>query len=312
MRMKVSDYVIAFLADRGVDTVFLLSGGGVMHLLDSLGNGDSVGYPWNRHEQACAIAAEGYARMTGRPGVCLVTTGPAPPMPPRAFSALGRLAAGAGDLRTGATRPHCGLRHAQREGAPGRQHPGHGGADDEVRYGRHRPAGRPGRARACMARSDLRQAGTRVGRGPPRVQAELIEPDELEPFRKPARIDDQAAKEMTAGIERAARALHEAQRPLRPCGSGVRTAAAVPELRRLLDSNPLPAVVPDSGKDLIPEDHPLNLGVFGPAAQRRANFAVQNCDCLIVLAAALSAKKIGFNYADFARQAVKFAVDIYL
>ncbi len=84
----------------------------------------------------------------------------------------------------------------------------------------------------------------------------------------------------------------------------------MPELRRLLDSNPLPAVVPDSGKDLIPEDHPRNLGVFGPAAQRRANFAVQNCDCLIVLAAALSAKKIGFNYADFARQAVKFAVDI--
>ncbi len=76
MRMKVSDYVIAFLADRGVDTVFLLSGGGVMHLLDSLGNGDSVGYLCNRHEQACAIAAEGYARMTGRPGVCLVTTGP--------------------------------------------------------------------------------------------------------------------------------------------------------------------------------------------------------------------------------------------
>ena len=74
--MKLSDYVMDYLACQGTDAIFTVTGGGIMHLVDSLGRSPSIRYVCNYHEQACAIAAESYARATGRPGVCLVTTGP--------------------------------------------------------------------------------------------------------------------------------------------------------------------------------------------------------------------------------------------
>ena len=73
--MNVSDVVIRFLEERGVDHVFTLSGGGIMYLLDALGKSEKLDYVCNYHEQACAIAADGYARMSGF-GVCFVTFGP--------------------------------------------------------------------------------------------------------------------------------------------------------------------------------------------------------------------------------------------
>ena len=74
--MKVSDYVIKFLELKEVEDVFTISGGGCMHLLDSLGRSDKIRYICNHHEQATAMAMEGYARLKGKPGVGIVTTGP--------------------------------------------------------------------------------------------------------------------------------------------------------------------------------------------------------------------------------------------
>ena len=75
--MNLSDYVIKFLRDTyNVDTVFTLCGAGCMHLLDSLGNAEGVNFIANHHEQASALAAEGYARMNNKLGVCLLTSGP--------------------------------------------------------------------------------------------------------------------------------------------------------------------------------------------------------------------------------------------
>jgi acetolactate synthase-1/2/3 large subunit len=74
--LKLSDYVTGFLVERGVGDIFLVSGGGIMHLLDSVGSQAGLSYFCCRHEQACVVAAEGYARVSGRPGVALVTTGP--------------------------------------------------------------------------------------------------------------------------------------------------------------------------------------------------------------------------------------------
>src|ERR1700687_1151686 len=74
--VKLSDYVIQFFVDRGIGDIFLVSGGGLMRLLDSVGRNQGLRYYCNYHEQACGIAAEGYARNTGRPGLCLGTTGP--------------------------------------------------------------------------------------------------------------------------------------------------------------------------------------------------------------------------------------------
>src|SRR3990167_609090 len=74
--IKLSDYVMKFVSKIGVKHVFLISGGGNIHLVDSLGKNKSLKYVCNHHEQAAATAAEAYARITNNIGVCLVTTGP--------------------------------------------------------------------------------------------------------------------------------------------------------------------------------------------------------------------------------------------
>src|SRR3990167_10472424 len=74
--VKVSDYVVDFIAGLGVKHIFLISGGGNIHLIDSVGKNKKIDYICNHHEQACATAAESYSRVTGNLGVCLVTTGP--------------------------------------------------------------------------------------------------------------------------------------------------------------------------------------------------------------------------------------------
>jgi acetolactate synthase-1/2/3 large subunit len=74
--IRLSDYIFEFLADRGVETVFLVTGGGAMHLNDALGRQSRIKYVCNHHEQASSIAAEGYARIKSRPGVLCVTSGP--------------------------------------------------------------------------------------------------------------------------------------------------------------------------------------------------------------------------------------------
>ena len=74
--MKVAQYIAQFLADRGVTDVFTVTGGGAMHLNDALGHHEALHCTYNHHEQACAIAAEGYARLTGRVAAVCVTSGP--------------------------------------------------------------------------------------------------------------------------------------------------------------------------------------------------------------------------------------------
>src|SRR5215217_6560914 len=74
--IKVSDFVTKFLVEKGINTIFLVSGGGIMHLVDSVGKNTDIRYYCNYHEQACAHSAEVYSRVTGKVGACLVTTGP--------------------------------------------------------------------------------------------------------------------------------------------------------------------------------------------------------------------------------------------
>src|SRR6478735_3348965 len=74
--MRVADYFAQFLAKRHVDAMFMVSGGMMMHLIDAVGRQPGIRYYCNHHEQASAMAADAYARQTGKPGVCLATSGP--------------------------------------------------------------------------------------------------------------------------------------------------------------------------------------------------------------------------------------------
>ena len=74
--IKISDYIVKRLVEYGVKDVFMISGGGAMYLNDSVGRNENIRYICNHHEQASAIAAEGYARASGKLAVVIVTSGP--------------------------------------------------------------------------------------------------------------------------------------------------------------------------------------------------------------------------------------------
>jgi len=95
--MKLSDYIVSRLADWGVRHIFLVTGGGAMHLNDSIGRESRIQYVCNHHEQASAMAAEGYARISGQPGVVTVTTGPGGI---NALNGVFRASLGCGNLET--------------------------------------------------------------------------------------------------------------------------------------------------------------------------------------------------------------------
>jgi acetolactate synthase-1/2/3 large subunit len=311
--LKLSDYVTGFLVEHGVRDVFVLSGGGIMHLLDSVGSQAELSYFCCRHEQACVVAAEGYARASGRPGVALVTTGP------------------------GAINALSGVVGAWYDSIPLIVISGQVRRDLIADFGKLRQKGpQEGDIRAMAGpvtkymttitrpesiRYELEQAFYRAQSGRPGpvwieipvdVQALQVDERDLVGFEPPSDQPLLHGADLQAAASAVADELRNAKRPLIVAGAGIRLAHAEGRLAELMDVLQVPVVAPDSGKDLVPEDHPLNVGVFGAAAQRRANFAVQNCDLLVTLAAGLSAKKVGFGYRDFAARARKIIVDIDL
>ena len=309
--IRVADYVIGFLADRGVTDVFMLAGGGIMYLMDALGAEERIQQRACRHEQACAVAAEGYARATNRPGVCLVTTGPG------AVNAISGIQGAwvdslpliviAGQVRTDLIADYSKLRQkGPQEGnvlgmaAPVTKYSARLTDPVQIRCEleaawHHAITGRPGPTLIEI---------------PTDVQGVLIDETSLEPFNPPALDGVAYAEALRRGVESTVQALRAARRPLFLCGTGIRLGGAEHLLDRLLDVVPVPVVLPDSAKDLLPESHPRNMGVFGTAGQRRANFAVQSCDVLVDLAGGLCVKKTGFNFKGFAPRASKIIVDI--
>jgi acetolactate synthase-1/2/3 large subunit len=116
--------------------------------------------------------------------------------------------------------------------------------------------------------------------------------------------------QLTNDVKNALEMIKNAKRPLLLCGNGIHLSKSEELLKKLIAKLNIPVVLPDAAKDLIAEDHPLYMGIFGTAGQRRANFAVQNSDCILSLGAGLCIKKVGFNYKGFAPNAKKIIVDI--
>jgi acetolactate synthase I/II/III large subunit len=309
--IKLSDYVVSFLVGRGVRDVFLVSGGGVMHLLDSIGREERMRYVCTRHEQACAVAAEGYARATNRPGVCLVTTGPG------GVNAVSGIVGAwvdsiplvvlAGQVRRDLVADYRKLRQmGPQEGNVV------GMAGPVTKYAVSVIDPR-------MIRFELERAfhvatsgrpGPTLVEIPIDVQGAMIDEHDLPAF-EPLTEDGLARNDaVRRGVEATVEALTKSERPLFVCGNGIHLAGAEASLARLLQIAQVPVVLPDSAKDLVPEDAPMNMGIFGTAGQRRANFAVQNSDCFVALGAGLCVKKTGFNYKGFASAATKVIVDI--
>ena len=316
--MKLSDYIAGQLAEWGVRHIFLVTGGGAMHLNDSIGNESRIQYVCNHHEQASAMAAEGYARISGQPGVVNVTTGPG------GINALNGVFGAWTDsipmlILSGQVKRETCMRA---QGITGLRQLGDQEADivamvanitkyavliDDplsIRYHLERAwhlaqGGRPG---PCWL--DI----------PVDVQAASIDPASLRGYdsSEERHVHDNVAgdpaqlkNECREVLER----IRNAKHPVILAGTGVRAAHAVAEFDELIHRLGVPVTTAWT-HDLIDSDDSLFCGRQGTIGDRAGNFTVQNADVLLILGSRLNIRQTSYNWQSFAPRAFKIQVDI--
>lgn len=307
--MKLSDYVASFVVRQRVKHVFMLAGGGAMHLNDSFGHADGLEYVCVLHEQAAAVAAEAYARVSQNLGVALVTTGP------------------------GGSNAVTGVIAAWLDSTPCLFFSGQVKCQDSARDTPLRQLGvqeldivsivTPVTKYAFTVsdplsiRYHLEKAAhlARSGRPGPvwldiplDVQAADIVPEQLSGFIPEPVSPAGGSLQQVAG--QVLQILDCAERPVILVGNGVRLAGAERAFVELAETMGVPVLTTRLGVDLMPYSHPLHAGMPGMIASRSANFTLQNSDCLLVLGARLDMALIAYAPERLARGAYKIMVNI--
>ena len=306
--MRVADYIWKALADKGVEHVFLVTGGGAMHLNDALGREPRIKYVCNLHEQACAMAAEGYARISGKPGVINVTTGPGGTnaltgvMGAWLDSVPMIVVSGQIKRATMITAcPHLKLRQL---------------GDQEYNIvDAVRPMTKM--ARTVMSVEEVPQVLEDAWRicqegrpGPVWIDVPLD--IQAAPMGDEGRVEGKEGgeKRTAPDITEVVDLLKAAKRPAVIVGSGVRNAHAEKLFLEVAESLNIPVLTSISGIDLINSDHPLFFGRPGILGERPANFIMQNSDLFIVLGTRMGIRICGYAYETVARAATKVMIDI--
>jgi acetolactate synthase I/II/III large subunit len=313
VKIRVADYLAKRIAEAGVRHVFMISGGGAMHLNDAVGKNKDLEYVCNHHEQASAIAVEGYARTTGNLGVAVVTSGP------------------------GGTNAITGVLGLWLDSIPGMFISG------QIKYTTTvESTGLPLRQLgdqeaniiaivksitkyAVMVRdpASIRYHFERAlflarnGRPGPvwldiplDVQAALIDENELLPYSQaedgicfdPGTVRTQAATIIGR--------IRAAERPVFLAGNGIRLAGAMDLFHEVVELLGVPVQTAMGGNDVIHSDHPLFFGRPSVTGDRSSNFIIQNSDVLLAIGARLGVRTVSYLFKAFARAAYRIVVDI--
>tara|TARA_Y100001951_G_scaffold104712_1_gene117333 strand:- start:13847 stop:15637 length:1791 start_codon:yes stop_codon:yes gene_type:complete len=306
--MRVADYIISRLADLGIRHVYFLPGGGAMHLNDALGRHPDLEPVLCLHEQAAGIAAEAAGKLSGGPSACMTTCGPG------ATNAVTAVLGAwldstpvffiSGQVKSADLKASTGLRMLGVQEAD---------IVSIVAPITKRAVTLTDPQAVAEVFDELEQAALSGRRGPVwldvplDVQAAQVEPEKLR-RAKPAAVS--AGVELAEPVARTLELLRSAKRPGIIAGSGIRMAGAVETFHRLVERAGVPIMPTWLAMDLIEDDHPLFGGRPGSIAPRWANFALQNCDLLIVLGSRLDMALTAYNHAHFAPYAKKVVVDI--
>ena len=305
--MKISDYVIKFIAGLGVDKVFCVTGGGAMHLNNSLGRSEEVEGVFMLHEQGASVAAESYARIREGIGVCLVTSGP------------------------GATNAITGLCGAYMDSIPVIFISGQAKRADLVGDQNIRQFGiqevdiismvKPYAKYAVRlmdpqtVRFELEKAAYLATSGRPGavwidipldIQASDVDIDSLQGYIP----DDDPIEVSENDIDTVIAEYNKAKRPAVILGNGVRLSHATEKARKLVEMIGVPAFVSWNGVDLLEEDHPLYFGRPNIVGHRSANLILQNADFVLSIGARLSLLNTGYNFEGYLKNAYHVMVDI--
>ncbi|MEK6928738.1 MAG: thiamine pyrophosphate-binding protein [Nanoarchaeota archaeon] len=307
--MKASDYIAEFIAKQNVKHVFCVTGGCIVHTLDSISNRNDITIVPVQHEQAGAMAAEAYSRVSDNLGVMITTSGP-----------------GATNLLTGTCCSYYDsipvlnitgqVAKDQMKGDTGCRQVGFqetGVVDiyrsvtkyadlvdkaEDLRYKLEKAAyvakeGRPGPVFLDICDN---------------VQQAQIDPKSLRPYNpEPKRKD---TRSLDSIIDQTFSLLERAKRPVVIIGAGVKLAEAVKEAKSFVEKLGFPIAPTWGAMDFIPYNHNLMISPFGITSHRAGNFAVQNSDLILALGTRLDTHEVGPKPSTFARGAKKIVLDI--
>jgi acetolactate synthase-1/2/3 large subunit len=311
--MKLSDYVAQKVVEHGIRHVFMVTGGGAMHLNHSFGTHKELECVFNHHEQACAIAAEAYYRLTNRLPVVNVTSGPGGTNAITgvygAFvDSIGMLVI-SGQVKWETTVRSTGL--------PLRQY-----GDQELDIEELvRPVTKycvmvtdPQTIRYHLEKAIYLATSGRPGPCwldiPLNVQGAQIDPDTLPGF-DPAELNEPWKRtDLTAVSSAILKKIAAAKRPVVFAGGGVRLSGQHEAFIRLVEKLGIPVVTGWNAHDVIWDAHPNYAGRPGTIGDRPGNFTVQNADLLLILGSRLNIRQVSYNWKSFAREAYKIWVDI--
>lgn len=313
-KIKLSNWVAQQLVDHGIRDVFMLTGGGAMHLNHSIGTHAHLTTTFCHHEQALAMAAEAYARFSNRLAVVNVTSGPG------GTNAITGVYGAYVDsigmvVLSGQVKNETTVRHT---GLPLRQY-----GDQELDIV---PIVSTITKYAAMVtdprtiRYHLEKAiyVARTGRPGPTwldipldVQAAIIDPDDLDPGFNPAELDEPWKRtDVAAAAAAIVGRMKQAKRPVVFAGGGVRLSGAYDEFLVLVEKLGIPVVTGWNAHDVLWNDHPLYCGRPGTVGDRGGNMVTQSADFLLVLGSRLNIRQVSYNWTSFAREAFKAWVDI--
>jgi acetolactate synthase-1/2/3 large subunit len=304
--IKVSDYVFDFIASKEIDTVFTVSGGGCMHLIDSLGKNKHIKYICNHHEQASAIAAEGYARVTNKPGCVLVTTGP------------------------GGTNALTGVLCAYQDSIPMIVISGQVPSDQLSNNTGCRQIGQQEfnivqcvtpmvkYAKTVLKAEDIKyileEAYHEATSGRPgpvwidiplNIQSTIVDLTLCKEYISNKNINFDNKVQLLKQL------LENSKKPVVVVGNGIRVSNTVDLLRKFLNFTNLPVMTgPHSAVDAVNSDYLYYAGRFGLLGQYTSNHIIQESDFILSLGSRLNPKMIGYDSNKFAPNAIKFLIDI--
>lgn len=316
--MRLADYVANFLVFHGVTDVFSVVGGGAMHLNDALGHKEGLKVTYNHHEQACAMAAEAYARIENRIAAVCVTTGPG------GTNAITGVACGWLDsipmfILSGQVRYDTTARYAMQftDGLPLRAV-----GDQEYDIVKSvEPMTKyavmiedPSTIRYCLEKAWHLAATGRPGPVwvdiPVNYQGCIIETDDLKGY-DPAEDDAKLPPPVEQSlIDTVLEKIKNAKRPVFHAGYGIRLSGGYAAFRSVLEKLNIPIVTYWNAVDLIEDDHPLYCGRAGNMGDRPGNWAIQNADLILAVGTRISIRQVGYNWKTWAREAEVIMVDI--
>ena len=310
--MKLSDYVMQFIAHQGIEHIFYLPGGGAMHLVDSLGKLKDVESVCCLHEQAVAIAAQSYAMHTNHLGVGLVTTGPG------GTNAITGVCAAwidsvpclfvsgqvkRSDMMTGKGLRQLGIQevdivamvHSITKYALTVKEP------TSIRYHLEKAIYLAKKGRPGPVWIDI----------PLDVQGTIIDETALEGFNtaeiKQKKPDASITKKAVGKI---IGYLNKSERPIIIAGDGIKISNSKDLFLKIINHLDVPVIPTWKAMDMLHEEHGLYAGRCGILGERSANFAVQNSDLLLCIGSKMDFTQTGFDTKSFARAAKKIVIDI--